>query len=78
MAWEKATDNVGVAAYEVEIYGQTGEARYKVKATQLNYVFEGLEAGESYILSVRALDAAGNTSEFVKIPVSLAIASYAS
>jgi hypothetical protein len=57
LAWTAATDNVGVAGYEVY-----QDATLKATVTTLTYAVTGLTAGTSYAFNVLAKDAAGNTT----------------
>ena len=57
VAWNAATDNVGVTGYRL-YRGDTVAGT----TTQLSYTFAGLQCGTSYALSVVAYDAAGNPS----------------
>jgi chitodextrinase len=57
LAWSAASDNVGVAGYELSLNGS------KVgTTTATSYGFSGLGCGTSYTLAVAAYDAAGNRS----------------
>src|SRR5256886_4770288 len=57
VAWNAATDNVGVTGYALYLNGT------KVGTTaQTSYSFSGLSCGTSYTLGVAAYDAAGNVS----------------
>jgi chitodextrinase len=57
VAWNAATDNVGVTGYALYVNGT------KVGTTaQTSYSFSGLSCGTSYTLGVAAYDAAGNVS----------------
>jgi len=57
VAWNAATDNVGVTGYALYVNGT------KVGTTaQTSYSFSGLSCGTSYTLGVAAYDAAGNLS----------------
>ncbi len=59
LAWGESTDNVGVVGYEV-FSGNTklvGVVETQTRITELT-------AGETYLFTVRAIDAAGNTSGF--------------
>ncbi|WP_299620542.1 endonuclease [uncultured Tenacibaculum sp.] len=57
LAWNAATDNTAVTGYDV-YQGSTKVAT----VTTLNYSVTNLTASSSYSFSVRAIDAAGNTS----------------
>jgi chitodextrinase/glucose/arabinose dehydrogenase len=57
LSWDASTDNVGVAGYEV-YQGST----LLGNVTGTSYNVTGLTAGTQYTFSVRAKDAAGNTS----------------
>ena len=57
LTWSAATDNVGVAGYDLYLNGS------KVGATTTtSYGYTGLSCGTSYTLAVVAYDAAGNRS----------------
>jgi chitodextrinase len=57
LAWNAATDNVGVTSYDVLRAGT------KVgSASTTSYVMNGLTCGTTYSVGVRALDGAGNAS----------------
>ena len=57
LAWNAATDNVGVAGYDVFVNGA------KVATTNsLTATVGGLACGTSYTVGVKAFDAAGNRS----------------
>jgi chitodextrinase len=57
LAWNAATDNVGVTGYALYLNGT------KVGTTaQTSYGFSGLSCGTSYTVAVAAYDAAGNLS----------------
>jgi chitodextrinase len=57
LAWNPATDNVGVAGYNLLKSGT------KVgSTTSLTYTYTGLACGTTYTLAVQTYDAAGNTS----------------
>jgi chitodextrinase len=58
LAWAAATDNVGVAGYRVVRNGTVLPGT----VTALAYTDTGLSPGTQYTYTVRALDAAGNTS----------------
>jgi len=57
LAWSASSDNVGVTAYDVLV---NGAVRATVSGTTANVT--GLSASTAYTFSVRAKDAAGNTS----------------
>ena len=57
MAWNSASDNVGVAGYSLYRSGSR-----VAKITSTSYKFTGLACGKSYALGVAAYDAAGNSS----------------
>lgn len=59
LAWNAATDNVGVAGYKI-YNGSTQVAT--VPASTLKYTVTGLTANTAYSFTVKAHDAAGNTS----------------
>jgi chitodextrinase len=65
LAWNTATDNVGVTGYDVFRAGQ------KVGSTATtSYLMNGLSCGTSYSVAVSAFDAAGNRSPQATISVS--------
>ena len=57
LSWTAATDNVGVTGYEVYVNDVL-----KTTTTALTYTITGLNASTSYIIYIRAKDAAGNGS----------------
>ncbi|WP_417911712.1 fibronectin type III domain-containing protein [Candidatus Electronema sp. TJ] len=59
VSWNASTDNVGVASYEV-FTGNTSRGTVNHPATSLDIT--GLTADTTYSVTVRAKDAAGNTS----------------
>jgi hypothetical protein len=59
LSWSAATDNVGIAGYDIL---RDGRLLSQVPATVLTYMNSGLTAGASYSFSVRAYDANGNYS----------------
>jgi PQQ-dependent dehydrogenase (s-GDH family) len=59
VTWTAATDNVAVTGYDVYLDGVKVNASL---VTVLNYTVSGLSASTTYAFSVRARDAAGNTS----------------
>jgi chitodextrinase len=62
VTWSAATDNIGVTGYEVFRNGA------KVAMTSsTSYSDNGLNASTSYTYSVKALDAAGNSSELSEV-----------
>ena len=64
IAWDPATDNVGVSSYDVF------RAGIKVgSAATTSYTVSGLPCGTSSSVGVRAVDAAGNTSPQTTITV---------
>jgi chitodextrinase len=65
LSWSTATDNKGIAGYNVY---QDGQLLGNVKDT--HYTVTGLASGTGYTFSVKAYDAAGNESEeSISIPV---------
>lgn len=58
-SWSAATDDVGVTGYEVRLGSGT-----PVVKTGTSHTFTGLTADTDYSVSVRARDAAGNTSAY--------------
>ena len=59
LTWTASTDNIGVVGYEV----YNGETLLATVTEGTSYKISGLEAGTEYSLMIKALDAAGNTSE---------------
>lgn len=60
LAWNAATDNVGVTAYKV--YNGSTLVATTANGSTLNYNVTGLSANTSYTFTVKAVDAAGNSS----------------
>ena len=60
LTWGEATDNVGVVGYQIWL----GNDRNLGTVTGLTETVTGLEQGTSYTFSIKAVDAAGNSSEF--------------
>jgi fibronectin type 3 domain-containing protein len=58
LAWNAATDNVGVASY----YVYRGNSKYRLLGNVTSFVDTGLTAGTRYTYKVYAIDAAGNWS----------------
>src|SRR5262249_9568151 len=58
LSWSASTDNVGVTGYQVYRDGVLVGT-----APSLNYLDSGLAPGSSHSYTVRAVDAAGNTSQ---------------
>ena len=63
VSWKAATDNVAVSHYIVNVIGK-GSPTEKI-VTSLNYSITGLQAGEEYKVTVRAVDTSGNESDEV-------------
>jgi len=63
VSWSAATDNVGVARYEVFRDGTSAGS-----TTETRHSFTGLKCGTSYWFGVEALDAAGNRSSRARMP----------
>ena len=61
LSWNAATDNVGVAGYQVWLGNQA------VKVTATSYTFAGLPPSTAYNATVRAYDAAGNYSTLAPV-----------
>ena len=59
LAWNKATDNVGVTGYEVWV---NGAKKYLVADTTVRV--DSLSAGAAYTFKIKAFDLAGNASAF--------------
>ncbi|MFE5321461.1 fibronectin type III domain-containing protein [Paenibacillus sp. NPDC056579] len=58
-SWDRATDNIGVTNYDIFIGGSLVAT---VDGTTRSYTISGLEPNRTYLLEVKARDAAGNTS----------------
>ncbi|HVU56509.1 MAG TPA: fibronectin type III domain-containing protein [Puia sp.] len=59
LTWTAATDNVGVAAYDIYV---NGTRLYSVPLDQTNFTVYSLNNGTSYTFVVKARDQAGNSS----------------
>jgi chitodextrinase len=57
VSWTAATDNVGVAEYEVFVDGES-----KGKTSETSFTITGLSGSKTYAVTIVALDAAGNKS----------------
>jgi hypothetical protein len=64
IAWNAATDNVGVASYSVYRGGALAGP-----TTGLTWTFTGLECERGYTLGVEAVDAAGNVSPRASVSI---------
>jgi len=64
LSWSASTDNVGVTGYDVYVDGSLDGS-----SSNTNYSLTGLSAGNTYAVSVRAKDAAGNESSEASINV---------
>ncbi len=64
LAWDPATDNVGVTGYDVYRDGSP-----VATVTGTSAVDSGVAAGTTYTYTVKARDAAGNTSDPATLPV---------
>jgi endoglucanase len=62
LSWPAATDNVGVAGYDILRATGTGTFTQVGTATGTSFTDTGLSANTTYRYQVRARDAAGNTS----------------
>lgn len=62
LTWTAATDDVGVAAYEVYV-----NSVLRTTTTNLSYIVSGLTASTQYTIHVRAKDAAGNGTDSADI-----------
>jgi len=60
LTWSPSTDNVGVASYDLYV----GTTLRLSKLTGTSAVLSGLACGNSYSITLRAIDAAGNTSVY--------------
>lgn len=63
VSWKAATDNVAVSHYIVNVTGKGLMTEHTV--TSLNYSINGLQAGEEYKVTVRAVDTSANESDEV-------------
>ena len=63
VSWKASTDNVAVSHYIVNVTGKGLTTEKTV--TSLNYSITGLQAGEEYKVTVRAVDTSGNESDAV-------------
>lgn len=63
VSWKAATDNVAVSHYIVNVTGKGLTTEHTV--TSLNYSINGLQAGEEYKVTVRAVDTSTNESDEV-------------
>lgn len=63
VSWKASTDNVAVSHYIVNVTGKGLTTEKTV--TSLNYSITGLQAGEEYKVTVRAVDTSGNESDVV-------------
>jgi chitodextrinase len=71
VAWDPASDNVGVAGYYLYVVGGHGDGR-RTKVVSTSYVAQGLQCGDSVDIWVTAYDAAGNRSPQVEVTASTA------
>ena len=69
LAWQAASDNVGVAAYELQRCQGAGCSAWLdiAQVTGTSHVDSGLTPGTAYQYRVRARDAAGNVSAFSSV-----------
>ncbi len=58
VTWDAATDNVGIAGYEIQLYPQTNWIKLGPDAR--SYTFTNLQPNTPYSMNLRAFDAAGN------------------
>ena len=60
-----ATENYGIAGYQFQLKNSAGNVITNWTATQANgsYTFSNLTQGETYLVSMRAVDKAGNMTE---------------
>ena len=63
VSWKASTDNIAVSHYIVNVTGKGLTTEKPV--TSLNYSITGLQAGEEYKVTVRAVDISGNESDVV-------------
>jgi endonuclease I len=59
LTWTASTDNIGVTGYDVFVNGS-----YNATSSNTSYTVSGLTANTNYCFTVKAKDAAGNTSGF--------------
>ncbi|MCY9513366.1 glycoside hydrolase family 19 protein [Paenibacillus apiarius] len=64
LSWEAATDNIGIAKYDVYRNGT-----FLASVTALSYADSGLQADTSYTYTVKAYDAAGNGTASAELSV---------
>lgn len=57
LSWDPATDNVGTVAYEVYLDGQ-----FSIRTPSTFHTFSGLADNRTYVVTTKAVDAAGNVS----------------
>ncbi len=70
MAWQPATDNVGVDHYRLS--RSTDQVNWEILSADIrtvSYADGGVEAGRHYFYRLQASDAAGNISEFAQIEI---------
>jgi chitodextrinase len=65
ISWRRSYDNVGVAGYEVYLFG-----RPTMRASEPTYAIASLACGTTYRVGVAAYDAASNTSRATWVSVS--------
>ena len=65
VTWETATDDVGVAGYEVYVDGSLAG-----QTADTSFVVTGLDCGRSVSVGVDAYDGAGNRSSMASLPAS--------
>ena len=65
VTWERATDDVGVAGYEVYVDGSLAG-----QTADTSFVVTGLRCGRSVSVGVDAYDGAGNRSSLASVPAS--------
>lgn len=66
LSWESSSDDVGVMRYNIYL---DGLFQAKVEASNTNYVFTGLNAGQEYHMGVTAEDLMLNESEMASITI---------
>lgn len=57
LAWSASTDNMAVTSYEILVDGQLHST-----TAGTSHILQGLSAGTTYLVTLRAVDAAGNRS----------------
>ncbi|MBG0819023.1 fibronectin type III domain-containing protein [Planomonospora sp. ID82291] len=71
LAWQPASDDLGIARYEVLLDGEVTAA-----TATLGYVVEGLDPGSVYTVGVRAVDDGGGRGPIVETEVTTLLADW--